>query len=105
MVEWISLVLNGLWVLGAAVILAAFSVSYYGALCHGERLRTWLAGLAFQLPLALGLILISLGAALIGPRWWERALWGGLCAMSVCQLWDAWRDWRAKRGRSSPLAP
>jgi hypothetical protein len=97
MVDWTSLALNGLWVLGTAVILAAFSVSYYGALCHGERLRARLAGPAFQLPLALGLTLVSLGAALIGPRWWERALWGGLCAMSVRQLWDAWRGWRARR--------
>ena len=94
MVEWIGLAFNGLWVLGAAVILAAFSFSYYKAQGWGKQLRVQLTASGFQLPFTIGLVLISLGAALIGPRWWERGLWGVLCAMSTWQLRTTWREWR-----------
>ena len=94
MVDWASLAFNGLWVLGAAVILAALSLSRYESQRRGERLRARLAAPAFQLWLSAGLTLISLGVALIGPRWWERALWGVLCAMSAWQARGAWREWR-----------
>lgn len=95
-IDWAGLTFNGLWVLGAAVILAAFSFSCYEAQRRGERLRVRLAAPGFQLWLLAGLVLISLGVALIGPRWWERVLWGLLCAMSVWQLWTAWREWRTE---------
>jgi multisubunit Na+/H+ antiporter MnhB subunit len=96
MIDWASLAFNGLWVLGTAVILAALSFSHYEAQRRGERLRAQLAAPGFQAWLSVGLALISLGLALIGPRWWERLLWGLLCAMSVWQLWAAWREGRAK---------
>jgi len=94
MVEWTSLAFNGLWVLGVAVILAVFSLSSHEAHHRGERLWVRLATPGFQLSLMLGLVLISLGVALIGPRWWERVLWGVFCAMSAWQLWATWREWR-----------
>jgi len=96
MVDWASLAFNGLWVLGAAVILAALSLSRYESHRRGERLRARLAAPAFQLWLPVGLTLISLGVALIGPRWWERVLWGVLCTMSAWQAWAAWREWRTE---------
>jgi multisubunit Na+/H+ antiporter MnhB subunit len=96
MVEWTSLAFNELWVLGAAVILAAFSLACYEAHRRSERLWVRLAGSGFQLWLFVGLALISLGAALTGLRWWERVLWGLLCAMSVWQVWAAWRESRTK---------
>jgi multisubunit Na+/H+ antiporter MnhB subunit len=95
-IDWAGLALNGLWVLGAAVILAAFSFACYEARRRSERLRVRLAAPGFQSWLSVGLVLISLGMALIGPRWWERALWGVLCAMSVWQLWAAWSEWRTE---------
>jgi hypothetical protein len=96
MIDWASLAFNGLWVLGAAVVLAALSFSYYEAQRRGERLRAQLAAPGFQVWLSAGLVLISLGLALFGPHWWERVLWSLLCAMSGWQLWAAWRDWRAE---------
>ena len=96
--DWAKLAFNGLWVLGAAVILAAFSFSCYEAQRRGERMRVRLAALGFQWWLSVGLVLISLGAALIGPRWWEHMLWGLLCAMSFWQLWTMWGKWSKENG-------
>jgi len=94
MVEWASLALNGLWVLGVAMILAAFSLSYYEAQRRGEQLWARLAAPGLRLPLAFGLLLISLGRALLGSRWWERVLWGLFGAASAWQLWTAWSESR-----------
>jgi multisubunit Na+/H+ antiporter MnhB subunit len=94
-IDWVGLAFNSLWVLGAAVILAALSHASYEAKRRGERLRARLNGPAFQIWLSVGLALVSLSLALIGPRWWERVLWGLLCGMSLWQLWAAWRAWRA----------
>jgi hypothetical protein len=96
MVEWTSLAFNGLWLLGAAVILAAFSLCCYQAHCRGEPLRVRLAGPGFQVWLMVGLVFISVGAALLGPRWWERVLWGLCCTVSAWQLWTAWRGGRGE---------
>lgn len=96
MVEWTGLAFNGLWLLGAAVILAALSVAYYEAHRRSERLRARLAAPPFQLWLLAGLVLVSLGVALIGPRWWERVLWGALCVASGLQLWATYGHWRAE---------
>ena len=88
--DWVKLAFNGFWVLGAAVILAAFSFACYEAHRGGERLRLRLAVPGSQLWLLVGLVLISLGMALIGPHWWERALWSALCSASAWQLWATW---------------
>jgi len=82
---------NGLWMLGAAVILSAFSICCYKATCREERLEAEMVSPSFQLPLALGLQLVSLGMTLLGPHWWERVAWGLICTMSALQLWIGWR--------------
>jgi dolichyl-phosphate-mannose--protein O-mannosyl transferase len=98
MVDWSALIFNGLWVLGAALILAAFSFSSYEARRRGEPLRVRLAATGFQLPFMAGLALVSLGIALTaGSRWWERVLWGLLCILGTWQLWIIWRAWRTER--------
>jgi hypothetical protein len=94
MIDWAGVLFNGLWVLGAALILAVLSFAHYEARRRGERLRVRLAAPGFQVGCFAGLGLISLGLALIGPRWWERILWGLLCAANSWQLWTAWRAWR-----------
>jgi multisubunit Na+/H+ antiporter MnhB subunit len=96
MVAWTSLASNGLWVLGAAVILASFSLSYYEAHRRGERLRVRLAAPGFHLWLSVGLMFISLGLTLLEPRWWGRVLWGVLFVTNAGQLWSAWRARRTR---------
>jgi hypothetical protein len=97
MIDWTNVFFNVLWVLGAAVILAALSFYQYDAQRRRERLRVRLAAPDFQAWLSVGLLLISLSLALIGPRWWERVLWALLCAMSAWQFWVAWREWKSER--------
>jgi multisubunit Na+/H+ antiporter MnhB subunit len=93
-IDWAGLASNALWVVGAAIILAALSFSYYEAQRQGERLRVHLQAPRFQTWLSLGLFLICLGLALLGPRWWERVVWGLLCGLSAWQLWTAWQEGR-----------
>lgn len=94
--DWVKLTFNGFWVLGAAVILAAFSFACYEARRRGERLWKRLAVPGSQLWVLVGLVLISLGMALIGPRWWERALWAALCSVGAWQLWATWHSRRTE---------
>jgi hypothetical protein len=98
MVDWVSLVLNELWILGLAIILAALSHADWLACTRRTQLRTLLAAPGFQLWLSVGLVLASLGMALLGPRWWERVLWALFCAMNTWRLCVAWRECRTKGG-------
>ena len=100
MVNWAALVFNGLWVLGAALVLAAVSLSCYEARWPGGRWRDRLAAPGFQFPILAGCLLISLGLTLApasGPRWWERALWA-LCG--VASAWQLWTIWRERKNKS-----
>ncbi len=102
MIDWTGVIFNGLWVLGTAVILAVLSLAHYDARRRDERLSARLAMPGFQMGCFAGLGLISLGLALIGPRWWERVLWGLLCATSAWQLWIAWCNRRAESDVAPP---
>jgi multisubunit Na+/H+ antiporter MnhB subunit len=97
MIDWVNVFFNALWVLGAAVILAALSFYHYDAQNRGERLRVRLAAPDFQVWLSVGLVLISLGLALTGASWWERVLWALFCVVSAWQIRVSWRQWKAER--------
>jgi hypothetical protein len=92
MVDWTALAYNGLWVLGAALILANSSCLHYEARRQGERLPVLLSAPRFRLGLSAGLTLIGLAGALLGSRWWERVLFFAICAIGAWQLWAAWRE-------------
>lgn len=102
MAGWTSLAFNGLWVLGAAVIVATISLSTYEARHRGERLGVRLTTPSFRLWLLVGLVLISLGAALAASHWWGHALWGMLCAATAWQLWATWRVWKTQGDKVLP---
>jgi len=95
MIDWAGLVYNGLWVLGAGVVLAALSYANWLAHSRGERLRMVLDRRIFQFPFNAGMGLIGLSLALLSRSWWERALW------SVLTLGWAWFAWSAWRGRTA----
>ncbi|HDD24191.1 MAG TPA: hypothetical protein ENF52_02005 [Chloroflexi bacterium] len=96
MIDWVGVAFNALWVLGAALILAALSFFRYDALQRGERLRTRLAAPDCQAWLSAGMALISVSLALLSHRWWERGLWALLALLNAWQVWVAWRTWKAE---------
>ena len=93
MIDWLNAFYNALWILGLAIILAAFSYADWRARLGGQKLRQRLNAAPFQLPLSLGLLLLSLSLLLLAHTWWERVIWlvfGGLF------LFQGWH--RSERG-------
>ncbi len=87
MIDWLNVLFNALWIVGLAIILAAFSYNDWLAHTNGVKLRQQLSASAFQTPLTIGLILVSLSLALLADVWWERALWGAFVALFALQWW------------------
>jgi len=91
MIDWSSTVVNMLWILGLAVILAV--VSYYRWQAGGA-LRQACSDAAFQISLAAGVGLFGVGMAAVADSWWRRGLWGALALLALGQGWQATRSWR-----------
>jgi hypothetical protein len=91
MIDWLSLVLNTLWILGLAVILAV--VSYYYWQAEGVWRRVF-RDAGFQTLFAAGVGLSGLGIAAAADSWWLRGLWGALALLAFGQGWQASQSWR-----------
>jgi hypothetical protein len=61
MVNWFSVVANGFWILGSAVILAGLSYHYWLAQQESEKLFQVLGRRPFQIILLSGLLLVGVG--------------------------------------------
>jgi len=81
------LAVNALWIVGLAVILAAFSINQWRAQRHGLKLRGQLDTPAFQTPLTVGLVLVSLSLALQADVWWQQVLWAVFVVLFAVQWW------------------
>jgi hypothetical protein len=75
MIDWIGVVTNGLWITGAAIILAAFSYHYWQAEEASRSLSEQLGRPSFQLALWSGLFLAGLGLAGTSQATWEAIAW------------------------------
>jgi hypothetical protein len=89
MIDVRFVIAHSLWILGAAVELAAFS--YYDWLA-GERqmpLRQMLrVAWGWKVSIAGGVLLVASGFLLMeGTRWWERGLWLLVWAGAAFDLW------------------
>ncbi len=84
-IDWLNVFFNAIWILGLAVILAAFSINDWLAHTKRIKLRRQLETAAFQTPLTGGLMLVSLSLALLADVWWERALWGVFVVLFAVQ--------------------
>ena len=93
MFDWFGLVGNALWVLGAAVCLAALSMAHYQARAGQERLGSRLRRPELQLVFAVGMSLVCLGLLISSGTWWEKGIWG-FCA-ALLTVWAA-RSWRRR---------
>jgi hypothetical protein len=90
-IDWFSVGANALWIIGAAIIVATFSFANWLAHVRDQRTRHLLGTAAFQIPFAIGLLLISLGLLLVSRGWLEHVLWAFLSILFLWQLWVLWR--------------
>lgn len=95
MIDWAGVAFNALWVLGAAIILAALSQSSYDARQQGRRLRERLDDPGPQMALSGGMLLIGLSLALLETTLWRRLIWGLLTALNAWQMVVAWQQMRS----------
>ena len=91
MIDVRFVIAHGLWILGAALALAAFS--YYGwcARVQGRRRRdVFRTARGWKMSLAGGLLLVASGFLLMeGARWWERGVWLLVWGRGAFDLWTA----------------
>lgn len=100
MIDWWFVAVNGVWILGASVVLAAFSYHHWLAQETGRRLREVLRERSWQIAYPLGAMLFCVGWLLgVADRWWERGLWA-LLALSF-----AWRMISGIRRQETPGRP
>ena len=90
---------NALWIIGLAVILAAFSYGDWLAHERGVSSRRVLGSLTFQVPFSGGMVLVCLGLVLSGRTGWERAVW------ALWTLFFAWQGWAMVRSRQDREEP
>lgn len=87
MIDWYSLSCNGIWILGASIVLAAFSYHHWLSGETGRTLRRVFEERSWRLSFPTGMLLFCVGWLLAqSDRWWERALWGVLAASFLWQL-------------------
>jgi hypothetical protein len=89
MIDVRFVIAHSLWILGAAVALAAFS--YYDWLARERQmpLRQMLrVAWGWRVSIAGGVLLVASGFLLMeGTRWWERGLWLLVWAGAAFDLW------------------
>jgi len=75
MIDWLSVLFNIIWILGAALATAVFGITYYQVRSGRERVTQILKAPGFAYVLNMAGILFCLGMALTSDRWWEISLW------------------------------
>jgi hypothetical protein len=83
-IDWLSVVMNGFWIVGTAVLLAAFSYQY--SQTEPPSLKERLEQKSFLRPFWAGMACIALGLAGTSSTWWETALWGLLMLISLMNI-------------------
>jgi hypothetical protein len=75
-INWYSLLFNTFWVVGLAILLAAFSYQYWEARQTQTRLRVQFSQPSFLLFFWLSFGFVSIGLAGTATRIWEILIWG-----------------------------
>lgn len=84
MIDWVSVISNGFWILGLALILAGFSYYYWRAGQMGQPLAKELGSSPFQRVVMFGLLLVGIGLALTASGLWQ--ILPALALILVCLL-------------------
>lgn len=83
-IDWLSVVMNGFWILGTAVVLAVFSYQY--SQTDPPDLKGRLEGQSFLRPFWAGITCIAVGLVGTSNTWWEAVIWGILILISVMNI-------------------
>ncbi len=75
MINWWDLLTNAIWILGAALALAAVSLGYYQSQIENSKLKIVLKRAMYAIWLNMAGAVFALGMALTSDRWWEIGLW------------------------------
>lgn len=94
MVEVWLVIKNGLWILGLAILLAAWSYARYAALEAHVKTRVKLNEPKYALVVDLGLLLFVSGMAATESRWWAIVLWILLGVSIVVQRYLKIKEFR-----------
>jgi hypothetical protein len=93
-IDWPFVATHALWILGLAVILAAFSYHNWLRQELGRSFRTQWREPGWRVPHYAGLILIAVSMVLMaGAPVWERAVWAVLAMVWSRQAYAAWQIW------------
>ena len=80
MIDWWDVIINGVWILGLAIVLAAFSYrSAWKSYHPGTGNMIW----ADEVWPAIGLALFCFGLAGISDQTWKMAVWIALGIVSL----------------------
>jgi len=75
-INWYSLLFNTFWVVGLAILLAAFSYQYWEARQTQTSLRVQFSRPSFLLFFWLSFGFVCIGLAGTAPQVWEMIIWG-----------------------------
>lgn len=74
-INWPSIIINSFWIIGLAILLAAFSYHYWLAHEENRRLRDQLNQPAFQQFYWLSFVCVGIGLAGTSQKTWEMIVW------------------------------
>ncbi len=86
MIDWQSVLFNGLWIVGLSVLLAALGYAYWAAGEQKRPLRLQLGSIGFLRAFWISMTFFCIGLAGTSLRLWETILWGVLAAFSAFSL-------------------
>ncbi len=85
-IDWWGVEGAAAWVLGLAMVLSAWSVSYYRSSVEGRRVCRVLGEPSHRLVINFGMTLVCLGLAGSAGALGEGILWLGLAGRASCSL-------------------
>jgi hypothetical protein len=88
-IDWFSVFINSFWIVGLAILLAAFSYHYWLAAEENRRLKEQLAQPGFQKFYWFSFVLIAVGLAGTSQKSWEIAIWIIFALISVVNMVQA----------------
>ncbi|MCA9966879.1 MAG: hypothetical protein KC423_21670 [Anaerolineales bacterium] len=94
MINWQSLFFNSFWIVGLALLLAAFSYHYWVAQTTQLSLKEQLNTQPFQQLFWLSFVLVGIGLVGTSTTWWESGIWLLFTLWSVVSSVQLWRQKR-----------